>query len=75
MDKSILTTGPIFRTLFRFSLPMIIINILQMVFHTTDTAVLGIMSGDAEVAAIGACGSLISMLVCLVSGIPLPPTW
>ena len=68
MDKSTLTTGPIFRTLFRFSLPMIIINILQMVFHTTDTAVLGIMSGDAEVAAIGACGSLISMLVCLVSG-------
>ena len=68
MDKTSLTTGPIFRTLFRFSLPMIVINILQMVFHTTDTAVLGIMSGDAEVAAIGACGSLISMLVCLVSG-------
>jgi putative MATE family efflux protein len=68
MDKTSLTAGPIFSTLFRFSLPLIVINILQMVFHTTDTAVLGIMSGDAEVAAIGACGSLISMLVCLVSG-------
>ena len=68
MDRSGLTNGPILRTLVRFSLPMIVINILQMVFHTADTAVLGIMSGDAEVAAIGACGSLISMLVCLVSG-------
>ena len=68
MDKTSLTTGPILSTLIRFSLPMIVINILQMVFHTADTAVLGIMSGDAEVAAIGACGSLISMLVCLVSG-------
>jgi putative MATE family efflux protein len=26
------------------------------------------MAGDAEVAAIGACGSLISMLICIVSG-------
>lgn len=68
MDKTCLTTGPIFSTLVRFSLPLIVINILQMVFHTADTAVLGIMSGDTEVAAIGACGSLISMLLCLVSG-------
>ena len=68
MDKTSLTSGPILGTLVRFSVPMIIINILQMVFHTADTAVLGIISGDAEVAAIGACGSLISMLLCLVSG-------
>ena len=47
---------------------MIMISILQMLFHTMDTAVLGIMATDAEVAAVGACGSLISMLLCLVTG-------
>ncbi len=68
MNKAQLTTGPIFKSLFLFSLPMVLINILQMLFHTMDTAVLGMLSGDAEVAAVGACSSLISMLLCLVSG-------
>ena len=68
MNKAIMTSGPMFSTLVKFSLPMIIVSILQMLFHTADTAVLGIMSGDAEVAAVGACGSLISLLLCLVMG-------
>ena len=57
-----------FGALFRFSLPMIIINILQMLFHMADTATLAVMSGDADVAAVGACGSLVSLLLCLVTG-------
>ena len=68
MKKSSLTQGSVFRNLFRFSLPMIVINILQMLFHMADTATLGVMSGDAEVAAVGACGSLVSLLLCLVTG-------
>ena len=68
MNKTKLTTGPIFKNIVMFSLPMVIINLVQMIFHTADTAVLGIMTGDAEVAAVGACGSLISLLICLVSG-------
>ena len=68
MNKMSLTTGSIGKGLALFSFPMVIINILQMLFHAADTAVLGMMSGDAEVAAVGACGSLVSLLVCLVSG-------
>ncbi len=68
MNKARLTSGPILGSLVAFSLPMVVINLLQLLFHTADTAVLGMMSGDAEVAAVGACGSLISVLVCLVSG-------
>lgn len=60
--------GPIFKTLFFYSLPIIIMNVFQMLFHAADVAVLGLMAGDAEVAAVGACGSLISMLLCLFSG-------
>jgi putative MATE family efflux protein len=68
MNKMSLTTGSSGKGLALFSFPMVIINILQMLFHAADTAVLGMMSGDAEVAAVGACGSLVSLLVCLVSG-------
>ena len=60
--------GPIFKTLFFYSLPIIVMNMLQLLFHAADVAVLGVMVGDAEVAAVGACGSLISMLVCVFSG-------
>ena len=68
VNKTQLTTGPIFKNLVLFSLPLVMINILQTLFHTADTAVLGILASDADVAAVGACGSLISVLVCLVSG-------
>lgn len=68
MDKSKMVTGGIFKTLFAFSLPLVIINIVQLLFHSADIAVLGIMATDADVAAVGACGSLISLLLCIFSG-------
>ena len=68
MDKSNMVRGPIFKTLFAFSLPLVIINIVQLLFHSADIAVLGIMATDADVAAVGACGSLISLLLCVFSG-------
>lgn len=67
-DKSKLTNGRIFSTLVSFSLPMVIINLVQLLFHSADIAVLGIMATDADVAAVGACGSLISMLLCVFAG-------
>jgi putative MATE family efflux protein len=68
MDKSKMTDGPIFKTLLAFSLPLVIINIVQLLFHSADVAVLGIMATDTDVAAVGACGSLISLLLCVFSG-------
>ena len=68
MDKSQMTCGNVFSTLFKFSLPLIIINIVQLLFHSADVAVLGIMATDADVAAVGACGSLISLLLCVFGG-------
>ena len=68
VDKTKIVEGPIFKTLVAFSLPMIIINLVQLLFHSADIAVLGIMATDADVAAVGACGSLISMLLCVFGG-------
>lgn len=68
MDKSRMVDGRIFKTLLTFSLPLVIINIVQLLFHSADVAVLGIMATDTDVAAVGACGSLISLLLCVFGG-------
>lgn len=68
-QKTDLTQGPIFRSLFVYSLPMVITNITQILFHAADVAVLGIMATDAAVAAVGACGYLITLLVSLFTGL------
>ena len=68
MDKSKITTGPLFKTLISFAIPFIMVNLVQRLFHVADVAILGIMATDADVAAVGACGSIIAMMVCLFAG-------
>lgn len=63
-----LTKGSVFKTLLTYSLPLIATNVAQVLFHATDVAVLGIMANDDAVAAVGACGSLISLFISLFSG-------
>ena len=60
-----LTEGKIFKTLFIYSLPLILTNVVQLLFHAADVTVLGIMVDDTAVAAVGACGPIISLLVSL----------
>lgn len=63
-----LINGPIFKNLIIYSIPLIITNVVQILFHAADVAVLSLMAGDLSVAAVGACGSLITLLVSLCSG-------
>ena len=58
-----MTEGPIFKTLLLYSIPIIITNAIQLLFYTIDVVVLAIMADDLAVAAVGACGSLITLLV------------
>ena len=60
-----LTKGKIFKTLFIYSLPLILTNVVQLLFHAADVTVLGIMVDESAVAAVGACGPIISLLVSL----------
>lgn len=57
-----LTEGPIFKTLCIYSLPIIFTNLVQLLFHAADTAVLALMASGEAVAAVGACGSIITLL-------------
>lgn len=69
MKRTDLTNGAVFKTLLLFSLPLIATNVVQLLFHAADVAVLGIMVDDAAVAAVGACGPIITLLVSLFSGL------
>ncbi|MBQ1223322.1 MAG: MATE family efflux transporter [Oscillospiraceae bacterium] len=58
-----LTQGPVFKTLFRYSVPIIAINVVLSLFHAADIATLSFLAGDKAVAAVGACGTIITLLI------------
>lgn len=67
------TNGPLFKQIILFSIPIILTNVLQLVFNTADIAVLGALSeaGDRAVAAVGATSSLVTLLTNLFVGLSI----
>ena len=62
--------GPILSGILRFALPLILSNVLQLAFNAADMIVVGKFSGsDTALAAVGATGSLITLIVNLFIGI------
>ena len=60
--------GPILKNLILFALPVMGLNVLQVIFHATDVAVLGIFSSDNSVAAVGATTNLINLFINFFTG-------
>ncbi|MCQ2520819.1 MAG: MATE family efflux transporter [Lachnospiraceae bacterium] len=61
--------GSLFSKLLRFSLPLILSGILQLLFNAADLIVVGNYSSHQALSAIGAVGSLINFFVNLIIGI------
>ncbi|MBR5900525.1 MAG: MATE family efflux transporter [Clostridia bacterium] len=57
------TQGNLLKNIIKFALPIIGINILQILFTTTDTIVLGVFTNDYAVAGVGATSNIINLLV------------
>ena len=68
MKINSLTQGSVFKALIAFSAPMIVTNTVSILFHAADVTVLALLADGSAVAAVGACGSLITLLVSLFSG-------
>jgi len=64
-----MTEGPILSKLIRYSIPLIVINVTQMLFSAIDVSILGQFGGDASVAAVGTTGSLIQLITGLFFGL------
>lgn len=55
--------GPLFGKILMFALPIMAMNILQLLFNAADMIVVGQFSGKEALAAVGATGALINLLV------------
>ncbi len=64
-----MTEGPIFSKMLLFSVPIIFSGILQMLFNTADTIVIGRFAGEVSLAAVGSTGSITAMFVNVFIGL------
>lgn len=67
-DKD-MCNGPIFGKIVMFALPIMAMNILQLMFNAADLVVVGRLSGKEALAAVGATGSIINLIVNLFMGL------
>lgn len=71
------TEGPLLKNIISFAIPVMITGVMQLLFNTADTIVVGRWGGDtpetceAALAAVGSCGSLINLLTILFVNISL----
>jgi putative MATE family efflux protein len=61
--------GPLFGKMMTFSIPIMAMNILQLLFNTTNMIVVGQFSGSKALAAVGATGALINLIVTFFMGL------
>ena len=61
--------GPLFGKIVLFSIPLMTANVMQVLFNAIDLIVVGRFGSSEAMAAIGSCGSLCSMYLCIFFGL------
>ncbi len=64
-----MTQGPIMKNIFLFAIPIVIGNILQQLYTTVDTLVIGNYCGSTSLAAVGTSSQPVEVLLCVFLGI------
>ena len=54
-----MTQGSLFKKIFIFSVPLVITNVLQILFNMTDTAVVGRFAGYLPLGSVGSTGQMV----------------
>lgn len=67
-------SGPLLSRILIFALPIMAMYILQLLFNTADMVVVGRFSGSKALAAVGATGSLINLIITLFIGLSVGTT-
>ena len=65
---TIMTEGVIWRQILAFSIPLIMGNLLQQLYNTADSIIVGNFVGSEALAAVGSSGSLINLLIAFCIG-------
>ena len=66
-----MTEGPLTTKIIKFTIPVMLTGILQLLFNTADVIVVGRFTGKTALAAVGSTGSLINLLVSLFMGLSI----
>ncbi|MCQ2496284.1 MAG: MATE family efflux transporter [Lachnospiraceae bacterium] len=61
--------GPILINMLKFTIPLMLSSILQLLFNAADVVVVGKFAGDNSLGAVGCTGSLINLLTNLFVGL------
>lgn len=64
-----MTAGPIMKLIILFALPICAGNVLQQLYNTVDTLVIGNFCGTVSLAAVGTSGQPVEMLLCIFLGL------
>lgn len=64
-----MTSGTIWRKLLRFSFPLMVENLFQLLYNTADTMIVGRCIGDEAIAAIGATTQIVHFLTYIFLGL------
>lgn len=66
-----MTQKPGFKKILRFSIPLMFTGLLQMVYNMADIVVVGRFAGPNALAAVGATGSLINLILNIFLGLSM----
>ena len=64
-----LTEGPIGKNLIIFAVPLLLSNLLQQLYNSVDSVIVGRYAGSLELAAVGSSGAVINLLIGFFLGI------
>ncbi|MBQ6165379.1 MAG: MATE family efflux transporter [Clostridia bacterium] len=70
-QASQMTEGPFLKKIVMFAIPVTLTGLLQIIYNTADTAVVGRFAGKTALAAVGSTGSMISLIVNLFTGLSM----
>ena len=64
-----MTAGTPGKIIFNFTMPIFIGNIFQQFYNMADTVIVGKFVGNAALAAVGACGTLVFLIIGFLQGV------
>lgn len=66
-----MTNGPFLKKIFIFAVPLIFTGLLQLLYNSADTAIVGKFAGPQALAAVGSTGSLINLIINVFMGMSM----
>ena len=55
--------GPLFLNIIRYTVPIVLTSLLQLLFNAADLVVVGRFCGSVSVAAVGATGAITNLMI------------